>query len=142
VPGIDESVEMPMTDEGRRGTLDVVGSICREAAYLNGAIQRTRLRQSAELFVRRYIIQPGTRMILFAFLPAVGVYDLLVIVAVALLIWPTWRICSKAGFPGILGLLIVVPLFNLVLIYYLAFAEWPSLRRQKEYAGIDDLPLA
>ena len=42
VPGIDESVEMQMTDERRRGTLDAVGSTCRAAAYLNEAIQRTR----------------------------------------------------------------------------------------------------
>jgi len=38
-----------------------------------------------------------------------------------------WRICSKAGFPGALGLLMVVPIANVVLPLYLAFAEWPSL---------------
>jgi hypothetical protein len=32
-----------MTDEDRRGTRDAVGRTCREAAYLNEAIQRTRL---------------------------------------------------------------------------------------------------
>jgi hypothetical protein len=32
VPGIDESVGMPMTDEDRRRTLDAVRSNCREAA--------------------------------------------------------------------------------------------------------------
>ena len=32
---------MPMTDEDRRGTLDLVKNTCREAAYLNLALQRT-----------------------------------------------------------------------------------------------------
>ncbi len=31
-----------MTDEAERGTLDAVGSTCREAAYLNEAFRRTR----------------------------------------------------------------------------------------------------
>jgi hypothetical protein len=42
-----------------------------------------------------------------------------VIAAIAgfvLVIWPAWRICSRAGFPGVMGLLIVVPLLNPVLL--------------------------
>ena len=39
-----------------------------------------------------------------------------------------WRICSKAGFPGVLGLLMFVPIANVLLPLYLAFAEWPVLR--------------
>ncbi len=38
-----------------------------------------------------------------------------------------WKICSKAGFPGPLGLLILVPVANIVLPLYLAFADWPAL---------------
>ena len=37
-----------MTDGDRRGTLDAVGSTCRKAAYLNEAIQRTRLWRADE----------------------------------------------------------------------------------------------
>ena len=39
-----------------------------------------------------------------------------------------WKICSKAGFPGALGLLMIVPIANIILPLYLAFAEWPALR--------------
>jgi hypothetical protein len=39
-----------------------------------------------------------------------------------------WRICSKAGLPGALGLLILVPIVNFFLPLYVAFAEWPALR--------------
>jgi len=39
-----------------------------------------------------------------------------------------WKICSKAGFPGVLGLLMFVPVANVVLPLYIAFVEWPALR--------------
>ncbi len=39
-----------------------------------------------------------------------------------------WKICSKAGFPGALGLLMLVPIANVILPLYLAFAEWPVLK--------------
>jgi len=41
---------------------------------------------------------------------------------------PFWMICKKAGFPGALALLMLVPLANLILPFYLAFAAWPALR--------------
>lgn len=41
---------------------------------------------------------------------------------------PFWRICMKAGYTCWLALLIFVPLANLGLLYFLAFANWPSLR--------------
>lgn len=36
---------------------------------------------------------------------------------------PCWRIFIKAGFPGALSLLIVIPIANLVLLYVLAFSK-------------------
>ena len=41
-----------------------------------------------------------------------------------------WRICSKAGYPGPLALLILVPFGNIILPLFLAFAEWPVLKHQ------------
>ena len=38
-----------------------------------------------------------------------------------------WKICTKAGFPGPLALLMIVPLANVALLFYLAFAPWPAL---------------
>jgi hypothetical protein len=63
----------------------------------------------------------------------VGPIELLVIAAMfAIVVWPTWRICSRAGFPGALSLLVLIPLANLFLLYFLAFAEWPALRLKKD----------
>ncbi len=39
-----------------------------------------------------------------------------------------WKICSKAGFPCALGLLMIIPIANIILPLYLAFAEWPALK--------------
>jgi hypothetical protein len=44
-----------------------------------------------------------------------------------------WKICSKAGYPGALGLLALVPLANFILILYLAFARWPILDELDAY---------
>ncbi|WP_369601383.1 hypothetical protein AAIA72_16500 [Hahella sp. SMD15-11] len=50
------------------------------------------------------------------------------LIAAILVVWPMWRICERAGYHGALSLLILVPLANLALIYFLAFAEWPALK--------------
>lgn len=54
-----------------------------------------------------------------------GGYLVMLVWAVIVVI-PFWRICQKAGYPGALGLLVIVPLVNLVFLYYLAFATWPA----------------
>jgi hypothetical protein len=48
---------------------------------------------------------------------------ILLSVVFAVIIW--WRICSKAGYSGVLGLLMLVPLANIILLLVLAFGTWP-----------------
>lgn len=48
------------------------------------------------------------------------------------IILPFWMIFSKAGFPGALSLLMLVPVINMVTIFYLAFADWPALKQKQE----------
>lgn len=43
------------------------------------------------------------------------------------LVW--WKIFSRAGYCGALGLLMFVPLINLIMLCKLAFREWPVQRR-------------
>lgn len=53
---------------------------------------------------------------------------LAVVVALAVLVaW--WNILARAGYPGALALLVFVPLVNLALLLWFAFARWPALRR-------------
>lgn len=46
-------------------------------------------------------------------------------IAIALVI-PTWRICQRTGYPGWIGILILVPMVNLILLYFIAFSDWPT----------------
>lgn len=51
------------------------------------------------------------------------------LIGAVLTVIPFWKICSKAGFPGPLSLLMLVPIANIVLPFYIAFAEWPALKQ-------------
>lgn len=41
---------------------------------------------------------------------------------------PGWRIVEKAGYRGAWALLLLVPVVNLLAVWALAFARWPSQR--------------
>lgn len=55
-----------------------------------------------------------------------GRLSLLASALVYLLVW--WRILSRAGFPGALALLMFMPVVNVGLWMFLAFAPWPARR--------------
>ena len=57
---------------------------------------------------------------------------LLVILVIALVMFlPYWRIFKKAGFAPALSLLMFVPLLNVIMLFFLAFAEWPALKKSE-----------
>jgi hypothetical protein len=67
-----------------------------------------------------------------------GLAILLSLAVIALTIVVYCKIFAKAGFPWALGLLQLLPAVNLVMLIYLAFADWPvqrELRQLKQYAG-------
>ena len=41
-----------------------------------------------------------------------------------------WKICSRVGFNGALGLLMIVPIANAILPLYVAFAKWPAFEQK------------
>jgi hypothetical protein len=41
-----------------------------------------------------------------------------------IVIIPYWQIFKKAGFAPVLSILILFPLVNLIVLYYLAFSDW------------------
>ena len=49
-------------------------------------------------------------------------------IATIVAIIPFWRICLRAGLSPWLSLLLFIPLVNIIFVYYVAFAEWPSQR--------------
>lgn len=68
----------------------------------------------------------------------VGAIELLLMIvviavlAIACVVIPYWRIFRKAGFQPVLSLLMIVPLVNIAMLYYLAFAKWPSLQQTQK----------
>jgi len=56
----------------------------------------------------------------------------MMLVMAALIILPFWFIFSKAGYSKWLSLFMVVPLANIILLYFLAFSKWPSLESSKK----------
>jgi hypothetical protein len=42
-----------------------------------------------------------------------------------------WRIFSKAGYRGAMGLLMFIPIANIIVLCILAFGEWPIYRELK-----------
>jgi hypothetical protein len=70
---------------------------------------------------------------MLAFMGVPGPIELLIIIAmVTVVVVPFWCIFSKAGFPGALSLLMLFPFVNFIMLFVLAFAEWPALREKKE----------
>ena len=55
----------------------------------------------------------------------------LIIVAVKILVF--CKIFSKAGYSWALGLLMLVPIANIIMLFVLAFAEWPIERELHSY---------
>lgn len=48
-------------------------------------------------------------------------------IVAAIAIIPFWRICTRVGISPWLSLLLIVPVANLIFIYYLAFSDWPAV---------------
>lgn len=48
---------------------------------------------------------------------------------------PFWMISTKAGFPGWISLAILIPVLNLIFLFFLAFADWPALRRETSHGN-------
>jgi hypothetical protein len=63
----------------------------------------------------------------------IGVFEwsLIVIASICaiIVIIPFWKIFSKAGFFPPFSLLMAVPIVNILVIYYVAFAKWPALKK-------------
>ncbi len=57
---------------------------------------------------------------------------LMMLVMAVIVILPFWFIFSKAGYSKWLSLLMVVPLVNIVLLYFLAFSKWPSSENKSQ----------
>ncbi len=44
----------------------------------------------------------------------------------ALIAFAGWRVFSRAGFKGFIGLLFLIPVANFIALLYLAHKDWPA----------------
>jgi hypothetical protein len=65
------------------------------------------------------------------FILPVIVFLFMIIANTAVVVIPFWFIFKKAGFSGALALLMLVPVANLVMLFVLAFAQWPALDKKR-----------
>ena len=58
---------------------------------------------------------------------------LIVLIISVVQIFVFCKIFSKTGFSWALGLLMLVPIANIIMLFVLAFAEWPIERELRSY---------
>ncbi len=54
---------------------------------------------------------------------------LMFIATLALVLYPTGRILGRMGFSPLLAIIMLIPPFNLLALWILAFVEWPACSR-------------
>ena len=71
-----------------------------------------------------------------------GVHWLTMLLGAVVIVLPFWKIFAKAGFSGWLGLLMIIPMVNLIALYVLAFSDWPIAKRvgQPDHGAIGPDP--
>jgi len=70
---------------------------------------------------------PEMAPVCFMLLAMFILFTVLIAVVIKVLIF--CKIFSKAGYSWVLGLLILVPVVNIIMAFFLAFADWP-IRKQ------------
>lgn len=65
---------------------------------------------------------------------------LLVAMVLAFAVFLYWRILSKAGLPGALGILAIIPFGAVILLCILAFSRWNVVPAERPYSGLPPYP--
>ena len=71
--------------------------------------------------------QPDSNQVMGMLAAIMAVYAIVILIALVVVIIPTWFISKKAGFSPWLSLINIVPTFGLLIwLYVLAFSEWKT----------------
>jgi hypothetical protein len=65
----------------------------------------------------------------------VGGYLFVWLAVAVLMVVAQWKVFSKAGFNGALGLLMLVPCVNMIVWLWFAFTEWPIEQQLRSMGG-------
>ena len=65
---------------------------------------------------------------------SLGAPELLIILMMALIgVVPFYQIFKKAGYQGFFAVLMLIPLINLIMLFFLAFSDWPVLKQLRNF---------
>jgi hypothetical protein len=57
------------------------------------------------------------------------VHPLMILLGLALVGVPLWRIVKRTGLPPALSLLGLIPFVNIIFIWVFAFTDWPAVKQ-------------
>jgi len=75
--------------------------------------------------------QPNVAPVFGAIFTIIMIFFVLIIAIIQIVAF--CKIFSKAGFSWVLGLLMLVPIANIIMFFFLAFADWPIQRELRSY---------
>jgi hypothetical protein len=75
--------------------------------------------------------QPNAAPVFGAIFTIIMIFFVLIVTIIQIVAF--CKIFSKAGFSWALGLLMLVPIANIIMFFFLAFADWPILRELRSY---------
>lgn len=57
----------------------------------------------------------------------IGFWEWILFLVLAILFWiiPFWKIFKKIGYPPALSLIMLIPILNIAVLWYLAVGNWP-----------------
>lgn len=53
------------------------------------------------------------------------------IVILAVVIFPHWKMFQRAGYSGALSLLLILPIINIIVLFWFGLSDWPALRGRR-----------
>ena len=62
-------------------------------------------------------------------LPLIAIIALGIVGSIIVTLFPFWIIFKKAGFHPALSILTVLPVVNIIVLYYVALSSWPALKK-------------
>ena len=73
---------------------------------------------------------------------SIGLPELLIMAFVScVVVWPFWKIFSKTGLPGFMSIVMLVPIVNFAMLFFLAFSDWPVLKELRELRAQRKTPI-
>lgn len=87
-----------------------------------------------------FVSHHGPSPVFWILLTAFVVFVAMVVIAIKVLIF--CKIFSKAGYSWALGLLMLVPVANIIMFFFLAFADWPIRRELRRLQQRQEQPQA